>query len=70
MKLDEPGEGIIISERRWCSHQRMPINYYEGTIGWCPGCGHYVVWRQQEWRRLTLLDLDLWFRVLKARGKI
>jgi hypothetical protein len=53
----------------------MPIgSYSEGTIGWCPGCGHYVVWRQWgrgwEWKRLTLLDLDLWVRVFKARGKI
>lgn len=74
MKLDEPQEGIIISERRPpCSHQQMPIGFSAGTIGWCPGCGHYVVlrnWRQWEWKRLTLLDLDLWFRVFKARGKI
>jgi hypothetical protein len=53
----------------------MPIgSYSEGTIGWCPACGHYVVlrkWRASwEWKRLTLLDLDLWFRVFKARGKI
>lgn len=76
MRIDEPQEGIIISARRPpCSHQQMPIGSYSaGTIGWCPGCGHYVVWRQWgrgwEWKRLTLLDLDLWFRVFKARGKI